>query len=397
MKRLLILLGVLIIAVAIGISVYRYPGVIIVAFWPWRIDIPLWLGIVGFIVLYLTFHYVVVLFKAIFRAARSLAHFGKHYRKHRAKALARKGFVALTEGDYALAEKALEQSAEDSEFPWFNYLSAAKASAALGDDNKAARYLARAEALAPESTTAIALTKAQVQFDRGHYQQVINTLLPIYEKEPHHTLVLSLLQESYYASEDWEGLSQLLPKLKKYHVMSKVKFEHLEEDIWKKRLTSFKKASIVDQQALWEAMPHHLHTDPALALYYARLLMKYNQDVEAELVLRDSIKHHWNDALVRCYGELSHPYPEKLLNIAEGWLPLHTQSAALLLTLGRLCAKQKLWGKAQRYFEASLSLAADPSAYAELAYLLEKLNKPELGAQYYKKGLLLLASTGLSE
>ena len=41
---------------------------------------------------------------------------------------------------------------------------------------------------------------------------------------------------------------------------------------------------------------------------------------------------------------------------AESWLKQHPDDAALLLTLGRLCAQQELWGKAQSYLDASIAV-----------------------------------------
>lgn len=391
MKRLFWILGALVIAAAIGISMHRHPGVIIVAFSPWRVDIPLWVGALLFVLLYLSLHLIVQVLSAIWRAARSLAHLGRHYRKHRAKALARKGFMALAQGNFSVAEKALEQSAQESELPWYNYFCAAKAAYALGEDARAAQYMTRAKILAPDSALAIALEQAQHCLKTKKYDQAIAILFPLNEKLPNEPKILEGLYAGYYGLQNWERLSWLLPKLKKNKVLSKSNYQALEIEVWKKRLTINKKASLVDLQTVWKEIPAPLHTDKTLALLYAKCLIRNKQFVEAESILRNAIKHEWNEALVRCYGELSHPQSQKLLNTAESWLHTHEMSPALLLTLGRLSVQQELWGKAQRYYEASLSLEGSPETYAELATLLEKMNKPELSAKYFKKGLLLAA------
>lgn len=391
MKRLFLILGALVIAAAIGVSMHRYPGVIIVALSPWRIDIPIWIGVLGFILLYLCFNWIVRLFSAILSAARSLAHFGRHYRKHRAKALMRKGFLALTEGNYSVAEKALVQSAEECEMPWYNYLCAAKAAQALGEEARAARYLARAQVLAPDSELAVSLAQAQFYLKNNQFEQAITELVHLEAKMPNHILVLEGLQKAYYAIHDWVRLSNLLPKLKKNQVLTQSNYQILEHEVWKNRLLASKDASLADIQTVWKNLPSSLHTDKDLVLIYVKCLIKNKQSLEAEPILRQAIKHEWDDALVKCYGKLSHPHPQKLLNTAEGWLHLHETNSSLLLSLGRLCVQQELWGKAQRYFEASLSLEPNPETYSELAMLLEKMNKSELSAQFFKKGLLLAA------
>ena len=70
---------------------------------------------------------------------------------------------------------------------------------------------------------------------------------------------------------------------------------------------------------------------------------------------------------------------------AEKWLNQHKDDAGLLLALGKLCLHQGLWGKAQSYLDASVSVAPSPAAYTALAQLAEKLGKPAEASGYYQK------------
>lgn len=380
MKRLLMIFVALIIAAMIGISIQRYPAVLVIGFGEWRIDIPFWLAVLLLVLFYVVFHVVVEGFRAILGAARSLAHFGRHYRKHRAKALVRKGLMALNEGNYGVAEKALEQSAQDSDLPWFSYFSAAKAAQALDQEVRADRYLAKVQTLAPEAAFSAALLQARYFLKKKQYAEAITLLSTWNEKKPNHSLVLDYLQQAYYETQQWGALAILLPKLKRYQVLSKEAYQKLEREVWKKQLLLNNK--------VWKELPHYLQVDPTIALTYAKSLVKNKEVSEAELILKQAIKQEWDEKLVRYYGRIQHPEPEKSLSIAESWIARHPESPALLSTLGCLCVQAQLWGKAQRYFEASLSLLPDPIIYAELAVLLEKINKPELSVQYYKKAAL---------
>jgi len=71
---------------------------------------------------------------------------------------------------------------------------------------------------------------------------------------------------------------------------------------------------------------------------------------------------------------------------AEGWLKQRPRDAGLLLALGRLCLQQKLWGKAQNYLEASLSVEESRDAHLELARLLDQLERPGEADRHYRQG-----------
>ena len=69
---------------------------------------------------------------------------------------------------------------------------------------------------------------------------------------------------------------------------------------------------------------------------------------------------------------------------AEKWLLSHSDDAGLLLALGKLCLNRGLWGKAQSYLDASISLAPSKAAYTALGQLAEKLLKTADAAKYYQ-------------
>jgi HemY protein len=79
------------------------------------------------------------------------------------------------------------------------------------------------------------------------------------------------------------------------------------------------------------------------------------------------------------------------LALAETLLETHPHDPGLLLALGRLCLRAKLWGKARGYLEASISTDGPTPAYRELGHLLEQLGEHETALEVYRRGL---AGTG---
>lgn len=75
---------------------------------------------------------------------------------------------------------------------------------------------------------------------------------------------------------------------------------------------------------------------------------------------------------------------------AEEWHKQYGEQSVLLLTLGRLCVRCQLWGKARGYFEESVKLHADPETYAEYGKLLEQFGELDSAVQKYREGLLMV-------
>ena len=129
---------------------------------------------------------------------------------------------------------------------------------------------------------------------------------------------------------------------------------------------------------------------------YVAMLIEQGADAEAEKVIKRGLKHKWSSELVRQYGYVESDNIPRQLAQAESWLADHTDDAQLLLCLGRLSARDKLWGKARDYFESSYRLERSAETCAELGRLLLGLGEPRVAAAYYREGLQLL-ETGLPE
>jgi len=93
--------------------------------------------------------------------------------------------------------------------------------------------------------------------------------------------------------------------------------------------------------------------------------------------------------LIDLYGLAIGAEPNKQLTRAEKWLSAHPDHAGLLLTLGRLCLQQQLWGKARSYLEKSVTVMPTRENCLALAKLLEQLGERDLALKYYREGLSL--------
>ena len=310
------------------------------------------------------------------------------------------GLVRLSEGAWTEAEQLLTQHAEHSDAPILNYLAAARAAQELGAETRRDIYLNLAQQSKPENTFAVELSQARLQFDYKQPQQALDTLLNLDSATRRHAPVLKLFMKVYSELQQWESLIDLLPHLRKANIINEAQSDALERNAYTQLLA--RAASVpgrvdatTDQDATallkaWQQVPPKVRAYENVISEYVRGLINKGLSDQAELALHEIINKEWNENLVHLYGLAAGVDSAKQLARAELWLNKHESNAMLLLTLGRLCLRTRLWGKARRYLEASVMATPHPEAYHTLAQLLERLGEHEKALDCYRKGLGLI-------
>jgi len=205
--------------------------------------------------------------------------------------------------------------------------------------------------------------------------------------------MLELMRDAYYGLHDWEALAGLLPELKKHKLLTDDELGQFERETYGKLLQqSALSGALDDVTGAWQKMPAELKHDAHMLHSYVRLLIAQGGHASAEKVILRALKQQWDSSLVREYGYVESDNPPRQLAQAESWLAQHTDDAQLMLCLGRLSARDNLWGKARDYFESSYRLEHSPEVCAELGRLLTALGEPKVAAAYFREGLLLLES-----
>jgi len=309
-------------------------------------------------------------------------------RELRARRATKQGLIDFAEGRWEESEKNLLRHADDSEMPLINYIAAARAAQLQGEHVRRDMYLRLAQDQVPEANVAVLLTQAELQIAHKQLDQALATLKRLQELDPDHVFAVRLLATLYRKLGDWQSLLGLVARLRETRVLTKQEVDRLEERAV---------AALLDQvdpkrpqpspTQLWESVPRRLHENLELNRAYARALLRCGETVRAEGVVREALKEHWDEELLALYGLAVGEDPKRQLGRVEDWLAERGESAALLLTAGRLCVVARLWGKARGYFEASIMLGGRPEAYEELGKLLRQLDDPEDALRTYSDGL----------
>jgi len=126
-----------------------------------------------------------------------------------------------------------------------------------------------------------------------------------------------------------------------------------------------------------------------IAATAARTLIRHGGGQLAQQLLSDSLNAQWDSELVALYGDCQSGDVIGQIKQAEKWLNQHREDAGLLLALGKLCMHQKLWGKAQSYLEASLSVSPGHEAYQALGQLAEQSGKADEALKFFQQAAAL--------
>ncbi len=315
------------------------------------------------------------------------------WRARRQRRLARRhltrGLLEFAEGHWDKAERLLTRNAELSDTPLLNYLAAARAAQRQGAHERRDAYIRLAHHHMPTADVAVGLTQAELQLAHQQFEQALATLKHLREAAPRHTHVLRLLASLYEQLGDWEQLRQLLPELRKAKTASPAELDALEGRVWRALLETAAGAMEPSRlDTVWQQMPRALQQAPDMVVLHARLLHQRQRDEEADSLLRGLLKKHWQEEAVALYGLLDLDDPAAALTRAENWLKGRELDPVLLLTLGRLSLRDRLWGKARSYLEAAIANGAGLPARRELGRLLDALGEEQAAARVYREAVL---------
>jgi HemY protein len=390
MKHLFSFFAIIFIAVSAGLLAHDDSGYVLFGRGYNTLEMSLSLFLVLFFISYI-FSYALVRF--IIRSwsmPEQIKQWRFSHNAKKARKTSLQGLINLSQGQWKKAERLLTRSVKFSDMPLLNYLSAAKAAQKQNAPERRDHYLALAHKSMPEADFSVKLTQAELQFAHGQNEQALATLVHLHSLSPKHPHIMVLLSQLYQQLKSWQDLKILLPQLYKYKVYSEKKLFDLEKETYVELIqqTSWNK-NTDDLQQLWQNISRNLKKDSYLIEIYCKKLIHLKKDDEAELMIRNVLRKEWQPNLVKLYGLVKSSHVEKQLTFTESLSRNHDNNPILLLSLGRLCMYNDLWGKARAYLEASVGNKELPETYKELGLLMEYLNEPELAAKYFKKGLFL--------
>ncbi len=404
MKLLLLIFFSLLLALGIGSYVETDAGQMILTVSGWTIQTSFSFFVISMVVLFLLLHYALRFLYGLWRMPVEVDSWRKNRHQRLSEKYLSRGLMALVEGDWNKAEVYLTKGAPHSERPLVNYLAAARAAQQLGAVERRDDYLLMAYRDDPEAELAIGLVQAELQIKQNQTQQALATLSHLHKQEPKQDQVNKMLLHTYTELKDWDAMLELLPKVERAGLLPReqIQAKQLEAYAGLMRKTGLEcggsdpeKAAQAKQELnnVWLSIPKKLRSQLHLIEVYTEEKLKFSDSLECEPLLRKALKKHWDVALIGLYGQVEGKDKAKQLKFSESFLPSHARDAVLLLTLGKLSARNKLWGKAKTYLEESIEINPLPEAHRTLASVLDELGEFDEAAVHYQMGLELATAS----
>lgn len=387
MKTLALILLTLIITVALALWIMEDPGYLLIAVGDWTVETTLSLAVVVLVLVFASLYYTLRLGTRLRGVPGGLRHWRQQRRQRRAERALTQGLIELAEGRWPAAERDLVKFAQQGHSPLLNYLAAARAAQAQGADERRDQYLKLAHESHAGADIAVGLTQAELQLKQNQLEQALATLRHLQQMAPKHTQVLKTLASLYRELGDWEHLLEILPSLRKRKVMEVTDLDQLARESY---LALLQLANSKTLAETWSRVPKDFRDDEPVLMAYVQKLLASGENEVAEPLVRQALRRKHNNSLINIYGLVEGREPGKQLALVESLLEQDKNSASLLLTAGRLSLRNKLWGKARTYLEASVNRQPSAEAYNELGNLLEQLGEREAAAECYHAGLRLV-------
>lgn len=311
------------------------------------------------------------------------------FHQRRAQNKARAAFVSALrnyfEGRFGKAQRFAETAMRAGESPGLSALLAARAAHGMRAFGARDEYLARAAELSAEDAGARLMSQAEMLLDERRYHDALEVLRQLPEK---HTAALRLELRAQQLARNWDQVLALIPLLDRRKVFEPPVVEQLRRQAV---IESLKRRSIdtAGLREFWWKLPAEQKREPRIAAAAAQGFASLGECAEALRIIESALAAQWDQGLLALYAECPGPNAVEQLQRAESWLKQHPRDPVLLLVLGRLCARQELWGKAQSYLDASLAIEPTHSAHIELARLLERAGKADEAAEQYREAMNL--------
>ncbi len=379
-------------AVVVALAVKLNAGYALLVAPPYRIELSLNLLLMLLFAGFVGIYFVIRIISRTVKMPRSVRAWRRQQKLDRARAKQDSAVVALLEGRYGKARQQAEEALAIPGSSGLNAIIAARAALDVRDFDAVEALLDRADAQPSSLAVPRLMLSAESALERGEPQESLRLLDTLRKEAGMHTAALRLELRALQAARRWSDIPPLLDHLvrRKVFDVAQAELVRISAQSEQLKLLAHDAAGLRDY---WSRLAEAVKVHPKIARAAAKSFVRLGGEREAADILAQSLDREWDSELVALYGECHPADATRQLEQAERWLPSHNQDATLLRVLGTLCQRQKLWGKAQTYLEASLGVENTWRAHLALGEMLGRQGRDVEANAHFVAALKLATDT----
>jgi HemY protein len=380
-------------AAAIGLAVFAHfnMGNVVFFYPPYRVDLSLNFFVVLAVLLFALLYFVLQAIDLTRRMPARVAAYRRDKREREGNRALRDAFKALLEGRFGHAEKAAARAAASPDNAGLAALIGAQAAHRLTQPARRDVWLTKA-GKDNMLKTARLMTTLELMVDDHRHEAALEAVQELNASGTRHIHAMRWALKANQQARKWPEVLRLVSMLDKHNALHPALSRRLRELAYENLLAQ-RPHDAESIRRLWQSIPSADRLQPFVAVHAANAFNACGLYGEARGIVEKALAVEWDERLVRAYrGSAAVEGSSELLaqiEHCEQWLAKHPADAELALTLGALCLKQKLWGKAQRHLEQALSDAERSStvreAHLKLAQLHEALGQQEEAGTHYRQ------------
>jgi HemY protein len=378
-------------AIVLAVGARFNPGNVVLFYPPYRVDLSLNLFLLMLVLLFMLAYGTIRAIRSTQQMPQRVATYRREKREREGNRALRDALKALFEGRFGHAEKAAARAGDSPENAGLSALIGARAAHRLSQGARRDAWLAKIRDDASLKTARL-MTAMELQIDDHQPEVALDAANELNASGTRHIHALRLALKANQHANNWSEVLRLVRLLDKRNAIHPALSRRLRELAYAD-MFSDRGHDAESLRRVWATVPTQDRLQPLVAVRAAASFNANGLHDEARAIVEKALAAEWDDRLVRAYGNsaAAEGSPALMAQIerCEEWSRARPNDPELALTLGTLCLRQKLWGRAQRQLEQALSDATDSetvrAAHLKLAQLHEALNQPEEAAAHYRQ------------
>lgn len=306
MFRILFLMLLLLAGLILGPYIEGKQGFVLISTEHYNIEMSIVTLVVFFVITLAVVYIIEAIISRFFKLSSGLYNWFSNHKRTVAEKRTVEGFMSLQEGNYSKAEKMMSKHAKHAPSPILNYIKAAEAAQASGNELRANKFLIEATEIAGTNNVAVEVARIKIQLQQNKLKEARLSAEHLIEIAPTNSEAVKLMANIYLQLEAYQELDDMINSIDKYSNYTEKKLYEIKDKaeigIENKILTEKGVSSLLEW---WKSQPRKRRNNPQSIITFATILLKANQQLTAGTIITANINKMHGENLHRLLEQVA--------------------------------------------------------------------------------------------